>query len=505
MNKQSINRIWLALSVCSLFVVLLWGTLTPLAAQGPDSQNDATSIQERLQQQGLSAVEKQSPWLGGGMSDVACQNGMAGKFPCKDVDLLSWIPLPELGATNNPNTTNGSDLWGWTDPQTNKEYVIMGQSDGATFVDITNPTSPTVMGKLQAHTALNFAHLWGDMKVYSNTLYKVHESHGEGMQVFDLTRLRDATPGTTFTPTAHYAGFGNAHNIVINEQSGFAYVVGTDTDSMDTMCPAYEGKIGGLHIIDLSSPHNPTHAGCFNQDGYTHDAQCVMYGGPDADYEGAEICFNANEDTLTIADVSHKMTTTLVATATYQTAKYSHQGWLTEDHRYFLMNDEVDEFENSVTGTTTYVWDVMDLDNPTLTGMYQSGNTSIDHNLYIVDNMVYQANYASGLRIFQMNDLANADLSEVAYFDTYPEDDNPDFNGVWSVYPFFNSGVLAVSDFSRGLFILRANTTTDPTAVSISQMGSASNDAGTGLALALFGGVSALLIGGHMIRRRRRQ
>ncbi len=502
MNKQSINRIWLALSVCSLLVVLLWSTLTPIAAQGPDSQDDTASMQEKLQQRGLSAVENQAPWLGSGMANVACENGMAGIFPCKDIDLLSWIPLPELGATMNPSMTNGSDLWGWTDPETNKEYAIMGHTDGATFVDITNPISPTVMGKLPAHSPLNFFHLWGDMKVYSNTLYKVHESGGEGMQVFDLTQLRDATPGTTFTATAHYAGFGYAHNIVINEQSGFAYVVGTGVD--DTMCPPYEEKSGGLHIIDLSSPHNPTHAGCFNQDGYTHDAQCVMYGGPDADYQGAEICFNANEDSLTIANVSNKMTPTLIMTATYATAQYSHQGWLTEDHRYFLMNDEIDEYNGTVTGTTTYVWDVMDLDNPTLTGIYQPGNTAIDHNLYIVGSTVYQANYGSGLRIFQINDLANADLSETAYFDTYPENDDPDFNGVWSVYPYFSSGVLAVSDFSRGLFILRQNSS--PTAVSVSQIGSTSHSGtGTGLAFALFGGVSALLAGGHMLRRRRRE
>ena len=34
--------------------------------------------------------------------------------------------------------------------------------------------------------------------------------------------------------------------------------------------------------MDVSVPLNPRFAGCFAEDGYTHDAQCVLYNGPDA-------------------------------------------------------------------------------------------------------------------------------------------------------------------------------------------------------------------------------
>ena len=46
-------------------------------------------------------------------------------------------------------------------------------------------------------------------------------------------------------------------------------------------------------------------------------------------------------------------------------------------------------------------------------------------------------------------------MSEVGFFDTYPENDNTSFNGAWNVYPYFNSGNIIISDINRGLFIIR--------------------------------------------------
>ena len=34
-------------------------------------------------------------------------------------------------------------------------------------------------------------------------------------------------------------------------------------------------------MIDMHNPLVPTFAGCFSADGYTHDAQCINYDGPD--------------------------------------------------------------------------------------------------------------------------------------------------------------------------------------------------------------------------------
>ena len=82
---------------------------------------------------------------------------------------------------------------------------------------------------------------------------------------------------------------------------------------------------------------------------------------------------------------------------------------------------------------------------------------SSDHNLYIRGNLMYQSNYVSGLRIFDISDVANP--VEVAHFDTVPYGENaPGFAGSWSNYPYFDSGVIVVTSMSEGVFFLKKRT-----------------------------------------------
>ncbi len=69
-------------------------------------------------------------------------------------------------------------------------------------------------------------------------------------------------------------------------------------------------------------------------------------------------------------------------------------------------------------------------------------------------NYAYLTNYTSGLRVVDITDIGNANLNEVASFDGYPANDNATFAGAWSNYPFFDSGIVIMSDFQGGLFIL---------------------------------------------------
>jgi len=371
-----------------------------------------------------------------------CVNGSADGFPCDNIDLISSMSLSDMGCTV------ANDIWGWTDSQTGKEYAIFGCTDRTTFIDISIPVSPVLIGSLLTHTT---ATNWRDMKVHADHAFIVSEAGGHGMQVFDLNQLRDVVnPPVAFSETAHIDDLGNglmlsnSHNIVVNEGSGFAYTVGSNTCS------------GGLTSIDISDPTNPVFTGCFSQDGYTHDAQCVNYIGPDGDYTGQEICFNSNENSLTIVDVTNKTDMTLIARTGYTGNQYAHQGWLTDNHEYFLMNDELDELFSG-NNTRTHIWDVRDLDNPLYIGFYEAPVSSVDHNLYIQGNFAYLTNYRSGLRILDISDIANANLVEVAYFDTYPANDAPQFNATWSNYPYFASGNIIVSDIEQGLFVLKYN------------------------------------------------
>ena len=384
---------------------------------GKSGDSDACGCNRYCQRTGCGLCNSVATGLGAEPPPAGatpCVGGFAGIYPCHNVDLLAFLPLSTIGGGS------GNDVWGWTDPLTGKEYALLGRSNGTSFVDVSDPVNPVYLGNLPTQS---ISSLWRDIKVHGNYAFVGSEAGAHGLQIFDLTELRAVVnPPVTFSTTAHYAGFGTSHNVAVNESSGFLYAVGSNTCS------------GGLHMVDVSSPLQPVFAGCVASDGYTHDTQCVVYEGPDTAHAGKEICFSSNEDTVTIVDVTLKHAPAQLARSGYAGSGYTHQGWLTEDHRFFLHDDEVDEL-NFGHRTRTYVWDVSDLETPVSLGFYTSSRTAIDHNLYIRGEHAYLSNYRAGLRILRLDDLARVELTEVGYFDIYPADDAPAFNGSWSNYP----------------------------------------------------------------------
>ncbi len=371
-----------------------------------------------------------------GTDGTVCQSGVAAGFACHNVELLARMPLASMGGGT------GSDGWGWKDSETGRYYALMARSSGTSFIDVTDPESPVYLGNLPSTSG---DRPWRDVKVYSNHAFIVADGiAGHGMQVFDLTRLRGVDSPQVFNTDTLYGGIGAAHNIAINEDSGFAYIVGSG------QCA------GGLHMVDISSPTSPSFAGCFSADGYTHDVQCLMYSGPDTDHQGAEICFASNEDSLTIVDVSNKADAVMLGKVDYPDKAYSHQGWLDRDQGLFFMGDEIDELTFGM-NTRTLIFDVRDLDNPVYATAHLHSTSVIDHNMYVNGNYLYQANYQGGLRILRIDRGASPGLTEVAYFDTEPESDSLIFDGAWNVYPFFDNGTILVSDANNGLFVLRAS------------------------------------------------
>ena len=395
----------------------------------------------------FSEVKGIDPVLG---DQIDCTEGEAHVFDCGDIDLVAFLPVHAVGGDRGVRV---NDVWGWTDAATGREYALIGMTNAASFVDITDPFNPVYLGKLPMHEGARPS-TWRDIKVYADHAYIVSDGAGpHGIQVFDLHQLRDVRSPVTFTETAHYDGIASAHNIVINEETGFAYSVGSSGGG--------ETCGGGLHMVNVQDPRNPRFAGCFSDPatgrrntGYSHDAQCVIYRGPDAEHAGKEICMGANETALSIADVSDKANPVALARASYPNVGYTHQGWLSEDHRYFFMNDELDELARTFVGTRTLIWDVTDLDDPLLVKEYLSENQASDHNLYIRDDLMYQANYRSGLRVFNIADPENP--VPVGFFDTVPYgEDVPSMGGAWSNYPFFDSGVIIVASGNEGLFLVK--------------------------------------------------
>jgi choice-of-anchor B domain-containing protein len=385
----------------------------------------------------------------GGRAD--CSGGQAATFGCEEIHVLSFLPVGEIGGSRGVEV---NDVWGWTDPETDREYALVGRVDGTSFVDVTDPENPVYLGSLPK-TEGSRANTWRDVKVYDDHAFIVADGAGDhGVQVFDLTRLRDVEDApVTFEATAHYDGVASVHNIVINTETGFAYAVGSNGGG--------ETCGGGLHMIDVRQPANPTFAGCFAEEGtgrqgtgYTHDAQCTIYRGPDEDYQGQELCFNANETAFNIADVTDKENPVSVATAEYPNVGYAHQGWLSQDHRYFFLDDELDELQGKVDSTRLMIWDVTDLDQPVLAKEWFAPSRVSDHNLYVVGDRLYWSTYVGGFRVLDVGDPENPE--QLGYLDTVPHgEDEPSFGGSWSNYPFFESGNILVTSGSEGLFVLR--------------------------------------------------
>jgi choice-of-anchor B domain-containing protein len=389
--------------------------------------------------------------------EVMCgSEGKAGEFECGNASLYSFLPISAIGGKRG---TNLNDNWGWTDPVTKKEIAILGRTDGTSFVDVSDPANPKYLGDLPKTKGSPSAP-WRDMKVVKNHAFIVADNAGEhGMQVFDLTRLRNVKTPQTFTPDVTYDRINSAHNIVSNEETGFVYVVGASGGG--------ETCGGGHHMIDVNDPKKPKFAGCFGDDktgragtGYSHDSQCIVYHGPDTKYTGREICIGSNETAISFADVTDKKNPVYISRASYPNVAYAHQAWLTEDHKYLYLNDEGDESAGqgeAAKGTRTLVWDVQDLDDPVLVQEHVGTTKAIDHNLYVKGDRMYQSNYTSGLRILDISDPRNP--KEVGFLDTHPGDDGkPSFAGSWSVYPFFKSGAIVVTSIGEGVFFVRDRT-----------------------------------------------
>ena len=370
------------------------------------------------------------------LSFTPCVNGNAGYFNCNGFDLISHIPISFF------NAESANDCWGWTDTTTGKEYALLGLSNGTAFIDISDSENPVYLGKLPS---TSFSNPWRDLKVYNDHVFIVSEGDGHGMQVFNLTHLRNVeNPPVTFSMDTHFTGFDNAHNIVINEDTGYAYVVGTDLHN------------GGPMFLNIQDPLNPIDEGGYSMDNYTHDAQVVTYQGPDTEHIGKEIFIGSNENKLAIVDVSDKSNPQNIAILTYLQTGFTHQGWFTNDQRYFLLGDEFDEIDFGM-NSRTIVLDLLDLDNPQFHFNYLGQTSAIDHNGYIKGNLFYQANYTGGMRVMDISNIANEEMTELGYFDTFPFNNATSFDGAWNVYPFLNSGNIIISDIDKGLFIVRKN------------------------------------------------
>lgn len=456
---RAIHRTAGRLTTIGLAALIAVGTATAASAHDPGEET-GQALKGRAYD---GHLDETSP--GGvpyeAMSDLRCEDGMAGIFPCHKVDLASFLPLPDIEATFL------NDVWGWEDPETGMQVAIAGSFEGTVFVDVTDGSNPVYLGTLPSAQPGVYGNIWGDIRVHENVAYIVSEARqgsgddatGFGLQLFDLTQLRGADGPQELEVTRHITDFTNAHNVSLNTDTGRLYVVGATQNV--SVC---DNGGGGPIVYDVDTdPLDPKLLGCIAEDGYSHDIQCVTYTGPDTDHQGSEICLASNEDTLTIWDATEPGDAEMLGRLEYDGSAYTHQGWLSEDQSYFFLGDELDEYFDEVDERTTYIWDVRDLDDAQLIGVHSDGNESIDHNMFVHDGLLYQSNYSSGLWIYDGWKAEQGRLTDRGFFDVFPEDDRQDFFGTWGNYPYFGDGKVVVTSSDEGLFVLQSRArTADP-------------------------------------------
>ncbi|KAF2709062.1 hypothetical protein K504DRAFT_294807 [Pleomassaria siparia CBS 279.74] len=385
-------------------------------------------------------------------------------FRCNNINLHHFLAHTDLGSTAG----RGSSSWGWV-ADDGREFAVIAQSDGAAFAEVTTAGKLRYLGRLP-QTEGTPTSLWREIRLFNHYIVIGSETYDHHIQIFDLKKLLDIDykkGPVTFHPKNDLTGFygnlpdGRAHNVVTNPESGFAYVVGAR--------PRNSTCRSGLIFLDLSDPSNPTSPGCAAGDGYVHDAQCVIYKGPHTKYNGHEICYGYNEDSLTIYDVTDKKFPEVISITSYEGATYTHQGWVTnkEWQNYLILDDELDEQDQRGPAANqkpvTYIWDISNLEKPKQTGYYQGARTANDHNQYVWGNYSYQSNYGDGISIIDLTsipeDPTGKGVKEVGWFDTYPENDATDgsiaFVSSWSSFGGFPSGHIVINTMERGAFVVK--------------------------------------------------
>ena len=353
-----------------------------------------------------------------------------GPFESSGIALLGRVRLSELDGP----PMNATDIWGYVAPS-GREYALLGLSNGTAFVEVTDPANPAVVDIVP-----HVESCCSDAKVYNGYVYIVSEGEGAGLQIVDVSGIDNGA--IELVATYRGNGLSQAHNIAINEDTGYAYVCGA------------RGNVskGGLFIVDLADPIAPEFVGSWSHR-FVHDVQVVSY--ETGKYAGKEVAFafagGLVDARLWILDVTEKSDIPSFGQTDYPNGAFAHQGWLSEDRAYVYLNDEFDEYDLG-TVTSTHVIDVRDLSNPKYLFAFSGGTKSSDHNLLVNGDFIYEANYTAGLRIFHAPRPEFAE--EVGFFDTHPASNASGFRGAWGVYPFLPSGIVMVSDIENGLFIL---------------------------------------------------
>lgn len=362
----------------------------------------------------------------------------AQTYPSQNISLLSHIdPQSTVGIGTDGRKYSG--CWGWYQSSTNKEYAIAGSSAGTYFIDISNPTSPTVCAYVPGKPGCT----WREIKTYQNYCYVVSDDAAPNrFQIIDMSAL----PATvTVVHDGNNTYFERGHTIWIDK---------------DKMYIGSETKLGGSYknmtVYSLATPSNPVYLASLDNVAPPINVVHDMFVRNDTVFAS---CGFQGLYVYKFNDASNTFSQLGSYTNYGAVALYNHSSYITQNGKYLVFADEIPA------GQPLHVVDVQNLSNivPTTTANPHPNTTP--HNPYVLGNRwAVVSCYQDGLFIY---DLAYPNNIYVAgYFDTHPQGgfntgnyNGNDYRGNWGAYPFFPSGLIVALDMQNGIFILDASAT----------------------------------------------
>jgi choice-of-anchor B domain-containing protein len=428
-----------------------------LADKGFSVIVDSKGLQ-REQQQYLYAKQSQLTAMANAQAETPCVAGKAGEFSCNNLGLLTHVPLATLGNNNS----RGNDIWGHFDLNDNREYALVGLTNGVSIVEVTDPVNPRVVSFIASQNTI-----WRDLATYQyydgtrrrwmSYAYISADAATVGTMILDLNELPNKV-----THVASETTDTSAHNIYI---SNVDYSTGVAlTNRTPYLHLAGSNKQGGaFNSYSLTNPLLPQavykHA-ANSRDWYSHDITSLWI--MDARREqcvdknnDCDLVIDYNENEVLLWDKTDSAKPFNLARSTYQYVSYVHSGWWTEDRQFYSVHDELDEQRYNL-NTRVRFFELNNLRAPELAGEYIGPTPAIDHNGYTRGNRYYFSNYERGLVVLDISDPRNP--VEAGFFDTYPISNSASFNGAWSTYPFLPSGNILIGDINSGLYVIRDNT-----------------------------------------------
>jgi len=322
-----------------------------------------------------------------------------------------------------------------------REYAVLGGAEHVLFFDVTEPTTPELVGKFKGTGNT----VWREFKSYKNRIYAVSDGTTEGLMIFDLSHAEDTIVRTYWSNEL----FNAAHTITLDTVSGRIYLNGGSATQ-------------GIIVLDISqNPDLPTfitHATF--QGGGLHDSYV----------RNDTIYASSGYNGYYIYDMKAPLSPVLLASI--NTGGYNHNSWLNKAGTHAYYTEEIPagrpvqivDLQNLALGEIEIAGTFLDKFS-----VDAGDQTAIPHNVYINENILFISQYEDGLVAYDISNPTQPVL--LAEYDTHPENTTyTGYYGNWGNFPWLPSGNIITGDMQNGLFMLKLNDNSVGTAAPESQL-----------------------------------